>query len=213
MLFRNVLISLGAAIALMIGFFAWYDWPAKPLEREEIEFFLKKISQQKQQPGGRHDLTALRDLLESDNGNAIYTVNLYKFRDRAEYLAGKGPDISGQEAFDKFAQFMIPQMIKRGSHPVFGSNWSHLLDSDWDRIVLVRYRSRRDLVDLFAMEEFADASKHKWAALEANERMVVEATHIPSANWPAGLLSVFIGLLLFFILERRRKRKIDVNRS
>ncbi len=75
---------------------------------------------------------------------------------------------------------MLRLLATRASHPIFGSDWADLASTGWDRIVIVRYRSRRDIAEIFASTEFAAAGAHKWAALERNDRMLVQGLlHIP----------------------------------
>ena len=74
----------------------------------------------------------------------------------------------------------------------------HDESSNWEKLVIVRYKSRRNIAELFASNEFADASEHKWAALAANERMLVQGLHIPSFYMMA--LIVFSVITLVIIL-------------
>lgn len=174
-------VSIGIGIISFAGLMYWYEWSARALSSGEIDAYVATIEAQTQSPGGRHDITALRHLLERDDGRPIYTVNLYKFRERADYPAGSGFTGTGEDAYQRFSKTMISLLAKRASHPIYGSNWVDA-SSDWDRVVIVRYRSRRDLVDLFATDAFADAAMHKWASLREHQRMVVQATHIPDGR-------------------------------
>lgn len=82
---------------------------------------------------------------------------------------------------------MVKLLAQNASHPIFGTT-SILSDSidftpdNWDRLVIVHYRSRRDMANIFASDEFANASAHKWAGIKSNHRLVVQATHIPSIS-------------------------------
>jgi hypothetical protein len=89
----------------------------------------------------------------------------------------------------------------------------HDESSNWEKLVIVRYKSRRDIAELFASDEFADISEHKWAALAGNERMLVQGLHIPSfyiialiVFLLAGL--VFAGLYFIFKFGFKFKRKV-----
>jgi hypothetical protein len=103
---------------------------------------------------------------------------------------------------------MVPLMLKRGSHPILSSVWSDLSSGNWDRIVIVKYRSRRDLVDLFVTQEFADASLHKWASIQANESLLVQAIHIPSGALIVVLFAVAVVLLIFIISAFSRRFRL-----
>ena len=176
----------------------WYYFAASPLTQQEVDRYIKTIESQTQIPGARHDLKALRHFLETDDGRPFYTVNLYQFYDQARYLSqesdGQQPTIRGSEAYDRFSQIMLRLFVRNAAHPVFNTRWVDAETSNWDRMVIVRYRSRRDIANLFASEEFAEASTHKWAALEKHERLLVQGRQIPE------LLVLSIALFLLLVL-------------
>jgi uncharacterized protein (DUF1330 family) len=190
MSYKPILFLTAIGIVGFLLFAYWYQ-PTSTLQQEEIEEYLSIIENQPATPGGRHDLVALREFLESDDGRPFYTVNLYKYFNNANYPEASEFNGSGEEAYERFADVMIKLMAYRGSHPIFASDWSHS-SSDWDRIVIVRYRSRRDLVDVFASVQFEDAMIHKWASIERHNRMLVTGTHIPNAFF------IVIPLVLIF---------------
>ena len=205
-------------LALVIGYHGGGD----RLSGEEVEHYLSTIEGQDQKPGGQHDLTALRDFLETDDGQPFYTVNLYRFHAEAQYLpdseyfdrsVGGSVGGTGKAAFERFSKTMIKLLASHASHPIFASNWVHDESSNWEKLVIVRYKSRRDIAELFASNEFADASEHKWAALAANERMLVQGLHIPSFYIIALIVFLFVGLVfagLYFIFKIKRKVALSI---
>ena len=185
-----------------IGLMYWYQWSGEPLSQDEVDHYIEVIESQTQVPGGRHDIPALRRFLETDDGKPVYTVNLYNFNDTAIYPAGSAYSGTGTEAFERFSSIMIKLMAARGSHPVFGSTWADPSNSKWDRIVVVRYRSRRDLADLFATNDFAEASQHKWASISKHDRMLVKALHIPGGEWLILLCALLAGGVAYAVAWR-----------
>lgn len=208
-----LVLILVLVLALVMG----YHGGGERLSGEEVEQYLSIIAGQDQKPGGRHDLIALRDFLESDDGQPFYTVNLYRFHAEAQYLPGSkyfdrsvGGSVggTGKAAFERFSKVMIKLLASHSSHPIFASNWVHDQSSNWEKLVIVRYKSRRDIAELFASNEFADANEHKWAALAANERMLVQGLHIPSFYIIALIAFLFFGLVfsgLYYIYKVKRK--------
>lgn len=189
----------------LIAFFMmmyWYQWGSSSLSPSEVEEYMAVLEAQTQTPGARHDLTALRNFLSEDDGKPIYTVNLYNFHDVASYPDGSAFGGTGAQAYERFSQIMVPLMLKRGSHPIYGSTWADRFNSKWDRIVIVRYRSRRDLVDLFATDDFADGSLHKWASLREHERMLVQALHLPDGKYIFTLIAILLGILINLVGRR-----------
>lgn len=186
--------SVCMSAAFFFSLIYWYQLSSSILTQTDIDGYMSKIEAQTQKPGGQHDLQALRSFLDKDDGRPIYTVNLYNFHEQADYPAKSGFSGSGEQAYQRFSKVMISLMSKRGSHPIYGSNLVVETNSNWDRIVVVRYRSRRDLVDLFSTDSFANASLHKWASIREHERMIVQAIHIPDGKLPFFLLSLLIGI-------------------
>ena len=181
----------------------WYSGPADTLSQQEIEYYISEIQAQRQIPGGKHDLLALREFLEADDGKPFYTVNLYKFYDLAQYDADERAPGTGRQAFDRFSEVMIRLLAQQASHPIFASDWIDRCSSNWDRIVVVRYRSRRDIAAIFASTLFADAAAHKWAALQENERLLVRALHVPEFLLPLALV-----LVIFILIGALATRKL-----
>jgi hypothetical protein len=196
---RKIIPLLGAAMAMvMISLLLFYVGARRPLSSEEVDRYIARIESQPQAPGGRHDVTALRRFLDDDDGRPFYTVNLYDFHETAQYLDDQLDERTGQEAFDRFSEVMLRLLAERSSHPIFGSDWTDAEISAWDRIVIVRYRSRRDIAEIFASTEFAEASAHKWAALKRNDRLLVQALHFPELHLPV-LLFALIGAAVFLL--------------
>lgn len=190
-------VSISIAIGITVIFMYWYQFSSQILSPKEVNTYMGIVETQTQNSSARHDLPALRNFLNEDDGKPIYTVNLYNFHGIANYPKNSGYGGSGEQAYERFSQVMIPLMLKRGSHPIYSSYWSDLTTSNWDRIVIVRYRSRRDLVDLFATNEFAEASLHKWASIKEHERMLVQAIHIPSSIFIIIIFAAIIGAIIF----------------
>ncbi len=199
-------IGLGAGVLIFFSMIYWYSWSASPLTQDEIDAYLDTIAAQDQVAGRENDLGSLRQFLEEDDGQPFYTVNLYKFFEQADYASDVPFGGSGREAFDRFSSVMIRLLAERASHPIFGSNWVFDDGTDWDRLVIVRYRSRRDIVDIFASEDFEAASIHKWAGLRENGRMLVQGLHIPAAYLPTGLLALFTAFSVTLIIRSLTRR-------
>lgn len=203
---RRLIIGLAAVTSfLLVALLSAYAGKQNPLSSEEVDRYLERIESQTQIPGGRHDIPELRRFLESDDGRAFYTVNLYEFHERAQYLGDQPYQGSGREAFERFSEVMLGLLATRASHPIFGSEWADSASSGWDRIVIVRYRSRRDIAEIFANPDFADAGAHKWAALKRNDRMLVQALHIPELHVPLALLALAGGACAVSVWSRGRQ--------
>ena len=211
----KIIIALAALLALLALSF-WYGAGGRtPLSQTEVDNLINTISAQTQKPGGRHNFQKLRTFLEADNGEPFYTVNLYKFYPEARYdfadkldvkriFPNEEPYGSGSDAYDRFANIMIPLLAMHGAQPVFGTRWMAENDSGWDRLVIVRYRSRRDIAEMFTTDDFLQANIHKWAALEKNERFKVQGRVVPELYIILGFLA--LGVLIYLIGRHRSVR-------
>lgn len=79
---------------------------------------------------------------------------------------------TGEDAAKLYNRAVIRELIKRGSYPVFYSRKMVNLLSEGDRtdffehVGIVRYRSRRDLLNMVESPIYEECIKHKWASLE-----------------------------------------------
>ncbi|MBU2970834.1 hypothetical protein KO527_15890 [Pseudoalteromonas sp. C2R02] len=192
---------LGLLASVTIIFIIWYHGGHSPLTDQEVSYYIEQIEAQHNN-SGKHNIKVLKSFLENDDGKAFYTVNLYQYAKIAQYPQKKLDTISGRDAFDIFSAQMIKLLAKQGSHPIFGSDWTHKLTSSWDRIVIVRYRSRRDIAEIFINPEFTQASVHKWAGIAKHDRLLVQGLHIPSF-YPF----LLIGLILVILTMIRYLKK------
>ena len=195
---KRLLAAAAAAALVFCGLMYWYQWSARPLTRPEVDRYIARIEAQRQAPGGRIDLVALRRFLEADDGRPFYTVNLYRFHDKAQYPQGG----SGSEAYDRFSKVMVRLLAVRASHPIYGSDRVLESPGGWDRVVIVRYRSRRDIADIFATDAFADASAHQWAGVSANERLLAQSVHLPDGRIAIGVAALLAALAVWFAASR-----------
>ena len=129
---------------------------------------------------------------------------------------GIDDDVEGAER--RYAQAVIPGLLKRGSMPILvASVQGRFLDfegaDEWDQLAMVRYRSRRDMFE-FALElGERDQGVHKWAS--------VEKTHVFPAKPVISLVMVrvlvavvlavvWLGLRSRLSLSSRRSRAARV---
>ena len=202
----NIKIFIALSVSILLLTFTLMK--STPMTTVEVDDYLAQISGFTHIPGGQHDLNELKEFFSTDDGESFYTVNLYKYHDKAKYLSPESSEVSGIEAYDKFSSVMMKLLFSNFSYPVFGSNWLVLSDNDWDRIVIVKYRSRRDMARIFSNPEFSKASEHKWASIRKHDRFIVKAVHLPEIY----MLFTLILIILFTILLTRRKQSLKTKK-
>lgn len=104
----------------------------------------------------------LAALLADDRPEPIVMLNLLKFRAQAAYADGRATQLSGQEAYQLYANRMIPYVESRGGKVLFTGDVRALVvgqvGEGWDACALVQYPSARDFVEIAmapAVQEFA----------------------------------------------------------
>ena len=193
-------------------FYTWYTGLAGPLSAEEIEMYLTRIEE-----GGEADaerLARLRTFLEEDTGKDFVMVNAILMRDQPLREEGVRADETSQEVLNRYMAYMWPALLRRACHPVLMGQavapamdvWGIENAEHWTTAGLMRYRSRRDLMEIAATPEFNGPHLFKIAAMEKTIAFPVE-TQIN-----LGDPRLLLGLLLFSLaagfnllaLQRRR---------
>lgn len=108
--------------------------------------------------------------------NPLFVYNLNKYHPVANYqppISG-GENLSGKEAYDRYAKIAGFELLRRGAFPVYGGKPIGILVSDsdcmladrWDKFIFVRYPQRRNLLATIESDEFNKGEYHRDAGLE-----------------------------------------------
>jgi len=186
-------------LLVFLGFFAWHTPWGGPLPDAEIDTFLANQAE----AGGSvwTDAAAFEAFLRADDGRPFVMINLMELREVASYPEGDAADArSGAEAGAAYGQAVILLLLQRGSYPVARAERSHTIinslgesAAEFDSFAMVRYRSRRDLIDMLSSEAFLEAGVHKWASLD--NTLVAPASRMSSFNL-TGYFPAFVFVFL-----------------
>lgn len=120
-------------------------------------------------------------LQENGPDGPIVMVNLLKFREKALYPDGRDPDLSGREAYDRYAREVVKLLRAVGGSVVFSGDVSFLTlgraDELWDEVALAEYPSRDALMKMSMSEEWRAISVHREAGLEGQLNIETVPTH------------------------------------
>lgn len=159
------------ALALVYAlFFFWYTSFEGPLTDAEIAAFMARAGQG---DGSAEDRAALRRFLENDTGDDFAMLNIIEMRETPVPVAGVDAGESSSEVLSKYMAYMWPALLTRACHPVFsGTAAAPALDvwgiegaEQWTSGALMRYRSRRDMLEIAANPEFQGPHEFKIAAM------------------------------------------------
>jgi len=175
--------------SLYMAFIAWHQPMRGPLTETEVRAAFGDLFDtldQNEIAGAQ----AFLDFFLSDDGAPFYMVNL-------DALPELTPEVQAAER--KYGAYMIPRLLSRASYPVLSTDvivgLSNSLGGDvapFDRVVLVRYRSRRDFMHVVATPAFRDQVQHKVASLDG--WYSAPSTISPMINPPLVLLVLLLGI-------------------
>ena len=211
---KRTALLISPFLMLLIGFFAWHTPRGGPLSDAEIEAFMAT----QPETGGLSltDTETFEAFLRADDGRPFLMFNLMTLRDVAEYPDEYIGEINqtAAEADQAYGWGVLPLLLARGSYPVAGAARQFTLINsvgeaaeNFDKVALVRYRSRRDLIDMLSSEAFLSVEAHKWASLE--NTLVAPSVKNPAFNFIGFIpliLVTGIGAFLAGTLNGRRAK-------
>jgi len=127
------------------------------------------------------DAAALADMAAGDPDQPVVMLNLLRYRDRAE--SGHGVDgLSGREAYTRYGEAFAELHPRFGGEPIWmGQGLNSIIgDDDWDIVILVRYPTRRQFVDMINDPDYQAIAPIRAAAL-ADSRLIETSQLLPKS--------------------------------
>lgn len=157
------------AAALYGAFRLWYDnWRGK-LTPAEIDRYFAQLA-------GRHSTTPeasdnIRRFLEEDDGRDFVMFNIVKTTRDPVTDPISGAQVPGNKMLQRYSRHFMLTLFKTGGHPVMArrkigpyiDSWATEPDPGWTLVAMMRYRSRRDLMNLVVDPGFAKHHPDKLA--------------------------------------------------
>ncbi len=157
---------------LYLAFFSWYTSFGGPLTDAEVEHCM--VLMKENDPDASPELqTILREFLESDTGDDFVMWNNIDMRETPLQVEGVEPGETSSEVMDKYMEYMWPALFARACHPVIlGRAASRAPEMfgiagvrHWTEGSAMRYRSRRDMLEIATNPGFQGSHEFKIAAL------------------------------------------------
>ena len=199
--------------AAYLAFFSWYTSFKGPLTPAEIEHYMT-LSEQQDPGASAEDRARIRAFMEEDTGDDFVMINVIHLYDEPLQIEGVESDDTTDEVLAKYMEYMFPAMLSRASHPVFqGSAVSTAMDimnadgmESWTAGAGVRYRSRRDLLEIGTNPAFEGRHEFKVAAMAKTIAFPVDPFNY--LGDPRLILALLLGLigcgLSWFFATRRQ---------
>lgn len=105
-----------------------------------------------------------QNLLKRDEDKPITLVNLFKLNEKATY---PDEDVSGRDAFDRYAKVSVPKVASKGGQFLLVAPFEGMFlgeDEDWDLVAIGSYPNTTALLSLFEDEEYQAVIHHRAAA-------------------------------------------------
>jgi hypothetical protein len=158
---------------LYAAFFSWYTSFGGPLSPEEVEHYLAIMAERN--PDASPEIIAImREFLESDTGDDFVMWNNIDMHETPLQVEGVEPGQTSDEVLAQYMEYMLPALFRRACHPViFGEAAAPAPEMfgiegarEWTQGAGMRYRSRRDLLEIATNPAFQGSHAFKIAAIE-----------------------------------------------
>lgn len=206
----NPWVWIGAALAYA-AFSAWYHNWRGPLTKAEIADMMAKV---KDTPSAAHnDLDVLRAFLEKDDGREFMMLNLVRIAPGDVKHPVTGETVRGADMMQAYTKAFLPSLFARGGHPAvvarkaggYVDAWKVPADPGWTVMGWMRYRSRRDMMEMVLDRRFDAIFPFKLAGVSETfsfpTRPMITVFVGPSV-WVALLLALGAALVQVALLLR-----------
>jgi len=202
------------SIVLYAVFVSWYTDFGGPLTEAEIQAYITR-TEDLDLGGDPSARGALLEFLRNDTGGQFLMFNSVDLAQNPPQMEGAPPNADAQTLLDLYMEHMIPALLSRASHPVVvGKSVAGSLDllgiegaEAWSDGAIMRYRSRRTLIDIIGNPEFYERHDFKLAGLEKTIAYPVEPRiYVGDLRLLLGLFMLAITALLDARLARKEPR-------
>lgn len=189
-----------ALATVYMAFFYWYTSLGGPLSEQEINHYLQVLQARVPAPKPE-SLARMRTFMEQDTGDDFVMMNVIDMYETPLQIEGVAPGESSAQVLDKYMQYMYPALLSRASHPVlYGQAANRAMDlmnadgmENWTTGAGMRYRSRRDLMEIASNPAFAGSHDFKIAAMRKTIAFPIDPWF--QAGDPRLLLALILGLI------------------
>lgn len=189
--------------ALYAAFWRWYTGSQKPLTPAEVAAYVAKLRDK----GARTEiLAALTHFLAHDTGRDFIMANFVKLHEHPRPTADTTPDDDPEAVLSRYSEPFLGRLLRTAGHPVLIGRaaapavelWGLADADDWDTVALVRYRSRRDMINAATDPNFATLHGYKLAAIRKTIAFPADPYFHAGDPRLLGALIALVALLLGF---------------
>ena len=154
-------------------------------------------------------LAEIRKFLKRDDGKQFFMVNLVELKQKPDPVEGVPADVSSPEMLRRYTNgwFMRALMSRAGwfvfmASPKAGpfEMWGVEPAARWSAFGIVRYRSRRDLMEMISRPEFHEGHVFKLAAIESTIAYPTQGLLILAPPLVMGLMIALCAVVAHMLL-------------
>ncbi len=210
-------------LVLLALFAAFYLWQTPGLVQgrlaaPEIDAYLARIEASPAVPEAlRGPLVAqLRSWALQDDGQPVYMINLLRYHDTLLTYPG-APDFKGtpRQANAYYESKVTALALLAGDFPIYAgvSQGPALLEGKadggrFDRVIVMRYPSRRHALALFSSPDYLPYAPYKLAALQVTLLPTSAELVLSDLRVLCGALLLIVFLLVCWLRSLRRERAV-----
>ncbi|MEM9947991.1 MAG: hypothetical protein AAF810_18285 [Cyanobacteria bacterium P01_D01_bin.36] len=155
------------------------------------------------------ELLQLLDFMRSDDGGPFVMVNLLHLRDSVS-----SAEDSAAAEFADYNSAVLGFLLPRGSYPLYNGDaagqslaiWGIENGEDWSAAGLVRYRSRRVMIEMITSSDFMQSQGNKTSSLAKTIAVPTTPTLVVgSLNLTVVLLLLMIGMVVQSRINRKKR--------
>ena len=199
---------------LYTGFFSWYTSFDGPLSQEEMDHYYK-ILEARNSDGSPEQRARLRKFMEEDTGDDFVMINVIDMYEEPMQISGVSSSDTSEDVLDRYMEYMYPALFTRACHPIlFGEAANQAMDlmnapgmEQWTRGAAMRYRSRRDMLEIASNPAFTGAHDFKIAAMAKTIAFPIDPWfHLGDPRLLLALLLGLAGSLTSWLASRTTNR-------
>ena len=199
---------------LYTGFFSWYTSFGGPLSQEEMDHYYKML-EARNSDGSPEQRARLRKFMEEDTGDDFVMINVIDMYEEPMQISGVSSSDTSEDVLDRYMEYMYPALFTRACHPIlFGEAANQAMDlmnapgmEQWTTAAAMRYRSRRDMLEIASNPAFAGAHDFKIAAMAKTIAFPIDPWfHLGDPRLLLALLLGLAGSLTTWLASRATNR-------
>ena len=158
------------ALATYAAFRIWYGGWRGPLTAEEIEALIPRLPETTR--ANAKEIATLRAFLAHDDGREFAMLNLVRLAAEPVPHPETGELMPAGQLIELYTRDFFRALLRKAGHPAIAARaiggyldaWNVEDDPGWTIVGYVRYRSRRDMMEVVTDPRFASAHAFKIAA-------------------------------------------------